>query len=472
MDRKSFLGNLSAAFLAQGVAFILSIVMSLLVPKALGVEEYGYWQLFILYASYVGFFHLGINDGVYLIHGGERRTDLDKGRISAQLRVSFAMQMVMALAICLSAMLLEDNERRVFVITATACYMLISNASTFLGYVFQAVNETKLYSYSVIIDKAVFLASLLVLVFSEIGSFEVYVVVYGIAKTCALLFCFWMGKDIVFSKGPTVLESLHETWESLCVGIKLMISNIASQLIIGVLRFAVDFAYDIETFGQISFALAMVNFFLNFIMQASMVLFPALRGIGRDGLALLFVRMSQSLALILPGVYLLYAPMVFFLETWLPRYSASFLYFAFLIPICIFDGKMNLVGTTFMKVTRDELELLKINIVAVFLAAMGVLVSIFVFDSVSIALVSMVLVIAGRSLYGEYYVARELKCEFARKEALGEMFLTIAFAFSCVALDGVCSFLAYGAVYAIYLFASRKALSDTLRLVAGSSKRR
>jgi len=51
MNFKSVLSNLSVAIVAQGVSVALSIISSLLVPKLLGVEEYGYWQLFLYYIS-------------------------------------------------------------------------------------------------------------------------------------------------------------------------------------------------------------------------------------------------------------------------------------------------------------------------------------------------------------------------------------------------------------------------------------
>lgn len=66
MNFKSLASNMVTAFAAQGVSFLASVAMSLIVPKVLGVETYGYWQLFVFYASYSGFFMLGLNDGVYL----------------------------------------------------------------------------------------------------------------------------------------------------------------------------------------------------------------------------------------------------------------------------------------------------------------------------------------------------------------------------------------------------------------------
>lgn len=99
MNFKALARNVSVAFFAQGVAMAVNIAVSLLVPKALGVEEYGYWQLFIFYASYVGFGHLGLNDGVYLINGGTKRCDIDKKSVNSQMVLSFSFQIIIALAI-------------------------------------------------------------------------------------------------------------------------------------------------------------------------------------------------------------------------------------------------------------------------------------------------------------------------------------------------------------------------------------
>ena len=76
MKIREMAGNALAAFASQGFSFLLSILTSLLVPKVLGVQEFGYWQLFLFYSSYTGFFSLGISDGMYLIEGGKSRTEI------------------------------------------------------------------------------------------------------------------------------------------------------------------------------------------------------------------------------------------------------------------------------------------------------------------------------------------------------------------------------------------------------------
>lgn len=86
--KNKLINNIIYAFFAQGVSLLLSVVMSLIVPKVLGVEQFGYWQLFIFYAGYVGFFHFGLNDGIYLKLGGSDYDNLDYNLLGTQFRIS------------------------------------------------------------------------------------------------------------------------------------------------------------------------------------------------------------------------------------------------------------------------------------------------------------------------------------------------------------------------------------------------
>ena len=49
---KEFIKNICVAFTAQGISLIASVILSLILPKFLSIEEYGYWQLFIFYIGY------------------------------------------------------------------------------------------------------------------------------------------------------------------------------------------------------------------------------------------------------------------------------------------------------------------------------------------------------------------------------------------------------------------------------------
>src|SRR3712207_3119929 len=54
---------------ANIITLITSLVMIFVVPKALSISEYGYFKIFTFYLGYIGIFHLGFNDGIYVNYG-------------------------------------------------------------------------------------------------------------------------------------------------------------------------------------------------------------------------------------------------------------------------------------------------------------------------------------------------------------------------------------------------------------------
>lgn len=79
--------NLKLAILAQSINVIFSFVVSLILPKILGVEQYSYWQLFVFYITYAGLLHLGLSDGIYLRYGGEHIENLNSSLIGTQMKI-------------------------------------------------------------------------------------------------------------------------------------------------------------------------------------------------------------------------------------------------------------------------------------------------------------------------------------------------------------------------------------------------
>lgn len=457
MNIKSLIQNAAVAFLAQGVTMLISCLTSLLVPKILGVEEFGYWQLFIFYASYVGFFHFGLNDGVYLVHGGEGRDQIDKSSVNSQFLIGSIFQLVLCVLIIGFVMGIDLGQQRNFVLICTAYYMVVKNASNYLGYVFQSMNETKLYSFSCILERIAFLLPLAALLIARAQSFTWFVLAYCASGTLQLLFCLWHARDFFGSGLLAPNEAARESLASVRIGIKLMIANIASQLILGVARFIIDALWGIKTFGELSLSLSMVNFVFSFVSQAAMVLFPALRQGSKDEVGKFFYAVRNFMDLVFPTVYLFYFPGVWLLSMWLPQYANSFIFFAYLLPICVFDGKMSIACTTCFKVEREEALLLKINIVTTCFSAIGAVIGGYALGSIWFIIGTVVVAIILRSVVSELLLANRLDVDRCFGIAAGELVITLAFVLiASLVNNGVLAFGLYAAIYTVYLLINRK----------------
>lgn len=464
MNYSQTLRNAALAFISQGVSLMASVIMSLVVPKVLGISQYGYWQLFIFYVNYAGFFHFGLNDGVYLLSGGKSRDEIDKPSVASQLRLELVFQLILGAAIAGLSALSASEAERTFVLIMFAAYMVVCNLASYLGYVFQAMNETRLFSFSVVLDRLAFLAPLLVMVVLRVADFRPYVVAYLVSKTIALAWCCWEARDILSAPPLGVSETIKESIASIRVGFKLMIANVADMLILGVARALVDAVWGIEAFGRVSFSLSLVNFFITFVTQASMVLFPALRQSGEGERRAVYKGMRDAMEVVFPAVYALYFPMAWLLSAWLPQYAESMRWLAVLLPVCVFNTKMDVCCTTYFKVLRQERTLLAVNVVTVVASAATSLAGVFVLGSLEAVLVGAVCCIAARSAWSELRLDREMGV--ARSPMLvPELLLTGAFVALSLLLPGAWALLAYCTLYGVYLVMNRGEVASVVARV-------
>ena len=466
MNFRALAGNMATAFAAQSVSFLASIAMSLLVPKVLGIETYGYWQLFVFYASYSGFFMLGLNDGVYLIEGGNTRGEMDKRSINSQFRFGMVFQLIVAAAIASFAVFRAPEEQRFFVLLTFALYTVLYNLSGFLGYIFQAMNETKLFSYSTMIERLTFLAIILAMFFMRVPDFEPYVCAFLFSKACSLSYCVFHSLDFLTAERCGALECARLSFASIKVGFALMVSNVASMLILGIARALVDNAWGIEAFGRVSFWLSMVNFFITFVSQASMVLFPALRQGTDEERKTFYCGIRDAMEIAFPAVYLLYFPISWVLSLWLPQYADSMHFLAILLPVCVFDTKMDLCCTTYFKVLREERTLLKVNLSTLTGSAVLSAIGVYAIGFLDAVLIGTVICIVARSLWSEFHLNRKIGVT-SSSIPLQELVLTAAFVGLALLTPSWFAAAVYVLLFTAYLIANR---AVTLSLV-GKSRR-
>lgn len=94
MVKRQIVKNISFSFCANLLSFLVSIFMVMFVPKFLSIDEYGKWQLFLFYMTYLGVFTFGWRDGIYLRYAGDKLENLNKSCFSGQI-YSYVLLMIM-----------------------------------------------------------------------------------------------------------------------------------------------------------------------------------------------------------------------------------------------------------------------------------------------------------------------------------------------------------------------------------------
>lgn len=411
---RALVSNLSWAYLSQGISMLISMVFTLFIPKILGVEGYGYWQLIVFYSNYLGIFYLGINDGIYLQIGGKRFNEIDKSLLASEIRFFFVFHCACAIAIGLWSHLLVYDSSRQFVVFATSAFIPFFNLKGVLGQVLQAVNRTKDHSMALLIDKVFILLAVAVAFLLNSCDYRYYVVVYVLGGIFSALFLVMRAKEIVFA--PQI--SYHNVKRDICnnfkVGLPLMLSSFASMLIIGSSRQVIDIRWGIHHFSTISLAISMMNLVLVFLNQSSMVLFPAIRRINPEHQRELYTALNSLLNRMLPLLLICYVPVGTVIMQWLPNYKESVLYLGILLPICLYDGKMNLLGNTYYKVLRMQKMLFAVNAITFLLNMTISLTGAYVFHNIRIIAVGLVFSIAMRSILSDIIISKKIEARIDR----------------------------------------------------------
>lgn len=462
---KTLKWNMFIAIAAQSVSLIVSLMMTVIVQGYMTVENYGYWQLFLLYANYSMLFNFGLLDGLYLRELGKDYQELNFPVIGKQFWILTMQQLLLAAVIGMASGFLNDKNR-IFVITMAGLYMIFYNLSYFIGYLFQATNNTYIYSTSVIVEKAGFIVGLLFLVAAGNDDFRPYILLYVLCRAVCFLFCLINGREVITSVKAGRKEAVREMKLNVKVGINLLIGRLAGSFVVSCGRMVVDRYWGIEEFSVFSFSVTLVNFFLAFISQISMVLLPALKQTDEKKQTRDFNTLRETLPVLMLGVMIFYVPGKQILSVWFPKYQQSLVYMAILLPICVFDSKMQLVNNTYLKMLRREKMILKINVICVALAGIFSLICAVLFHSPELVMAALVVIVAARSIYSECYLESVLKSEH-KNTGLWEVGLSVIFAVVNMFLPVWTAFVVYLLCYLIYLWFHKAAAEEMIKLIQG-----
>lgn len=444
--------NTVYTFSSNITSFIINALVVLIIPKMIGISEYGYFQLYLLLATYALYFHFGWCDGIYLINVGRDYNQLDREMLSSQFVGIVMMSAAVSMIMLVCVFLFCRDANKLWVYLAAIMVVFLVTPKTYTSVVMQMTNRMKNYSQIVLIEKAVYAVVLLAMLLAGVRDFRLLILSDCIGKLSALgLGCFFC-RDIIKTKitAGHIEKYVKEAALNIKVGIFLLISNLASLLITGIVQFCIEHKWDIETFSKVSLTFSMSKMLMVAITAMSIVLVPMLKHMNNKQLSNMYKGIRSVLMILLGGMLVFYYPIKLILLRWLPQYSESIHYMALLFPMCLFESKTQLLLNTYLKALREERKLCLVNFITVILSAMAAYISVFRMKSLNLAILLIPYLLAFRCLLLEYYIGKKLNISLLR-ESLIEVALATVFIVVSWKIDSVFSMLIYAVVYLAYL---------------------
>lgn len=461
---KSVFKSFTYTFVSNVVSFIISAIVTFFVPKQLGIESYGYFQLYLFYISYTGFLHFGWADGIFLRYGGEYYDKLDKAKFSGQFWLYSGVEVAFGLLICLASVTLASPQDKAIVLALTGISVFLVLPRTLLQYILQCTNRIREYATLTVLEKVIYITVVVLSLLAGTHSFIPMILADLLGKSCALLYSVYQCRDILATKPIGLKTSLKEARANIAVGIKLMFANIASMLIIGFVRLSIENQWDVTTFGKVSLTMSVSNLLMVFIRAVALVMFPMLRRTNSDKLSGIYNTMRTCLMIPLLEMLIFYYPAKVILSAWLPQYADSLVYMALLFPMCVFESKMSMLIETYMKTLRKEKWLLLVNVTTVLLSVVITLSTTYWLHNLDLAVASIVLLLAFRCVFAELLLSTVLDVN-VKTDIVLELSLTIIFIGASWFVGGVAGLAIYAVAYLVYLFIKRNDVAFVLNTV-------
>lgn len=430
MNIKRLLKDFGFVISSNLLTLIISTIVILIVPKLIGVEEYGYWQLFMFYSGYLGLLPLGWLDGIYLRYGGERYERLNKSLFNSQFILLMLMQSFFALIIIIAAMIIHDKQYS-FILYALAIFLLIYIAQSFCKFVLQITNRIREYSEVTILANVIYVVTVISLIVVNVRDFRLLIISFIFGNFVALLYAMFVLKDLFFQHYDNrQFLSLSEAVTNIRVGSQLLIANVAAMLIIGVVRMGIQQGWGVTTFGKVSLTLSISNLLMVFINAISLIIFPKLKRIDPNKVNGLYSVIRDILMPLIFIGMLIYFPIGYFIPMWLPKYDSALVYMSALFPMIAYQSKFEILSNTFMKVLRMERQLLFVNITTLVISIVLTAISVFLLHNLTATVFVIIIVMAIRSTISELYVKNKLHVKFSSEILLETAIVALFILFS------------------------------------------
>lgn len=472
-DNKNVIQKAATGFkftlLAQIVVLVLGLVKSLLVPKVLEISGYGYWQVYVLYSTYVGIFMLGYNDGVYLLYGKYRYEDLPFLKLRAANKWFIGMLTAFTVVCSTLSFLLYSNERQ-FAMVCVSLDIILMGIYGLLIYVLQITNQMKAYSFYSVLDKFIVLVIILIIFALKLNvQYSVFILIDVFSKVVVSTALIFKCRSLFWGKADNIRIGISEFANNIKIGISLMLAQLMGQLIMGIGRFFIDLFGEIDEYAHYSFGVSITNLVLVFITAVSLVLYPALKRLPDSNYGIYFDKLNKELVLLNNYVLVLYFPAVLVVNWFVPKYSSIVGYLHILFGIVIIQAKMQLIINTYYKVLRKERKLFFANMICVIIFLILAAATYLPTKDIRMIAVSTFVAMLYRCYVSELYLRKELKLGFS-KGMIFEICVVIAYVIGVWILPYKAALVTYVVFLIIYTIINRKEIEQGISKIVGVLK--
>ena len=370
----NFIPNLIKVIFSNVIVLLSGILVSLVLPKVMGVMQYGYYRIFMLYAVYASLLHFGFVDGVLLYYGGKDDQQIDFADIRTLSIFFIFFELIIGLVIITYSFFIQ-NPIYHNVCFYLGIYTIAINIVTYFQYLTQARMKfsllAKMNSVQPVLNIGIILALLLFVYLGQVKalSYNLYLPFYLLTFLFVLVIYMYIYLPILKGKRTSLKKSYKKIIMLFKVGLAITISYQIGALIFNLDNQYILFFFNKRTFSNYSFAYSLIQILTTIINAISTVLFPYLNRQNEKKVVASYVRNTSYMLIVIFAALIAYYPIHIFVHLYLPKYVSALRYFRILLPGVAISNCIYSIIFNYYKVFRKIKEYLLFGITILLLAA-------------------------------------------------------------------------------------------------------
>jgi O-antigen/teichoic acid export membrane protein len=402
----------------NALILLFGFVQLLIIPRYLSVEDFGYWQLFMLYASYVGILHLGFINGIHVRWAGK-----ELNQVGNEIKTAFTFLLLQQLVVIMPLglllyFLLQPPFQWIGLMILV--YAFILNLAAFFTWTCMAVRKFKLLTA---VNVSIGLAFLILIILLFAFGFLNYQYIIFASLTASLLalfaLAFWF-RQYLWGEMPSISSLLAYGKENINIGIFVLLGNFVVVLFLTIDRLMVSSFFAIDQFAVYAFALTLAMSAYTFVGAVFQVFFPNLSAMTPELRAKAYQLGKPAIILAWATILAIYFPLTKLIEFYLPHYVASLPIMQILLGTVGFGSLIQILHVSFYLAYRKQRVYFLRGITALALSALLNLLAIQVWgtlESVTVAtLISFVI----------WYIMNELSLRSVVEQSNSELWKGLA----------------------------------------------
>lgn len=454
-NSKKTITSIIGVTLSNCTTILSGIVIGFLIPKILSVDSYGLYKTFTLYTTYIGFFSLGIIDGIVLDYGGYNFEQLNKEKFRSFFKWYMFVHFIGFIVLAIISFFLKNSDFK-FIILLLGIDMIAVNVTGYYQQISQFTQRFREYSIRKVLQSASNIVIVLLMFGyyytqkSEIG-YQIYVFALVLVNVLLTVWYVYTYRSISFGKSERMSDTRGEVIHLIKIGFPLLFANLCATLILTLDRQFVNILFDTSTYAVYAFAYNMLSLVTVATSAIATVLYPTLKRSTKESMVENYPRLIALMLLLVFAANAVYFPLCWFVKWFLPKYNDSLVIFRIIFPGLAISSAVTVVMHNYYKVLGKNLRYFFKSLIVLGISALANGIAYVTFKTPASISVASIITMVIWYVFIEQYFVKEIGYKRWKNLIYLLFMITIFYATSAISNMWL-GFLIYIVVYSVVTY--------------------